>query len=233
MPRLRTGPRAADRAPEILRRLAAAHPDAHCELAHRSAYELLVATILSAQTTDVRVNQVTPALFARFGDVRALARAEVEEVYPFIRSIGMYRQKARSIVTAARQIVESHGGELPRTMEGLVGLRGVGRKTANVVLGVAFGEPAGIVVDTHVARLAQRLGLSKHDDPVHIERDLMALFARKEWILLGHRLIFHGRRVCGARSPKCSACTLTELCPSAFSFDRKKGKKKKGRRGRR
>jgi endonuclease-3 len=207
------------RTPEALalfERLRAAHPDAHCELDHRNAFELLVSVVLSAQTTDVAVNQLTPTLFAEYPDASALAKANTEDVEGRINRIGMFRQKARNIVGLARQLVEKHGGEVPRTLEDLIALPGVGRKTANVVLGVAFGAPEGVVVDTHVLRLSQRLGLSKEKTPEDVEHDLMRLFPREDWERLPHVLIFHGRRICAAVKPACAACPVNDLCPSAF-----------------
>jgi endonuclease-3 len=211
-------PRAKRAAPaaELFARLRAAHPDAHCELEHRSAFELLVAVVLSAQATDVAVNRITPDLFRRYPDARALARAKQAEVERVIGSIGMFRQKARNIVGLARELVKKHGGEVPPKMTDLVALPGVGRKTANVVLGVAFGAPEGVVVDTHVLRVSQRLGLSRHSAPEEVEADLMRLFPESEWDLVGHTLIFHGRRICAARRPACAACPVNDLCPSAF-----------------
>jgi endonuclease-3 len=176
----------------------------------------LVAVVLSAQTTDVAVNRITPALFRRYPDARALARAKQPDVERAIGTIGMFRQKARNIVGLARQLVEKHGGEVPALMADLVALPGVGRKTANVVLGVAFGAPEGVVVDTHVLRVSQRLGLSQHSTPEEVEADLMRLFPQSEWDLVGHTLIFHGRRICAARRPACAACPVSDLCPSAF-----------------
>ena len=199
---------------EIIRRLHLEHPDAHCALDHRNAYELLVATILSAQCTDERVNQVTPSLFARYPDARALAAAEQDELEQMIRPTGFFRNKAKSLLGMARAVVERHGGEVPRTMETLHDLPGVGRKTANVVLGNAFGIDEGVVVDTHVRRVSQRLGLTKHEDPEKIEQDLMDLVPREEWTDFSHLLIFHGRRICVARKPKQDVCTLCELCPT-------------------
>ncbi|GJG87892.1 endonuclease III [Gemmatimonadetes bacterium T265] len=195
--------------------LAAAHPDAHCELAHRNAFELLCATILSAQCTDKRVNLTTPALFDAYPDARALAAADVADVERLVQPTGFYRNKARSLVGMARGLVARHGGEVPRTMEELVELPGVGRKTANVILGNAYGVNAGVTVDTHVHRLSRRLGLACGDDPVAIEQELIPLFPREDWAMLSHRLIFHGRRVCDARRPRCGACTLAAFCPSA------------------
>ncbi|WP_437787657.1 endonuclease III [Sorangium sp. So ce1097] len=199
-------------------RLRALHPDAHCELTHRSAFELLVATVLSAQTTDVLVNKVTPHLFGAYPDARALAGADPAEVAALLRRLGMgmFNQKARNVVGLAKGLVERHGGEVPRTLVELVKLPGVGRKTANVVLGVMFGAPEGVVVDTHVQRLAQRLGWTKSDKPEQIERDLGALFPQRDWDMLSHTLIFHGRRICFARKPACGGCGISDACPSAF-----------------
>jgi len=206
----------AARMGEILRLLHETYPDAACELTHRDAFELLVATMLSAQCTDVRVNLVTPALFSRFPSPAALAagdRAEVEEI---IKSTGFYHNKAKSIQGASQRIVDVYGGVVPRTMDELLTLPGVARKTANVVLGVAYGIASGVVVDTHVKRLSERLGLSLQSDPEKIEKDLMALAPQEEWIDLAHLLIFHGRRCCGARKPNCAACSIYALCPSAL-----------------
>lgn len=197
-------------------RLAEAHPDAHCELAHRDAFELLCATILSAQCTDKRVNMVTPALFAAYPDAHALARARQEDVEELVKTTGFFRSKAKSLIGMAQALVADHGGEVPRTMAALVPLPGVGRKTANVILGNAFGINDGVTVDTHVARLANRLGLTDASDPVKIEQALMPLFPREEWAMLSHRLIFHGRRICDARKPRCEACPLADVCPTAF-----------------
>jgi endonuclease-3 len=207
--------KAAERAAEILRRLKAAYPDATCALDHQDAFQLIVATILSAQCTDVRVNLVTPVLFARYPDARALAAAKQADVEEIIRSTGFFRNKAKNLIAMALALVERHGGEVPRTMEELHVLPGVGRKTANVVLGNAFGINDGVTVDTHVMRLSQLLRLTRHDDPVKIERDLMPLFPREDWALLSHLLIFHGRQVCIARRPQCGSCVLADLCPSA------------------
>lgn len=205
----------AARAREIVARLKRAYPDAHCALHHRTPYELLVATILSAQCTDARVNQVTPALFARYPTPADLAKADPADVESMIRSTGFFRNKTRSLLGMARAVVERHGGVVPSTMEELQVLPGVGRKTANVVLGNAFGIDDGIVVDTHVTRLSRLLRLSRHSDPLKIERDLMALVPRTDWTLLSHLLIFHGRQVCIARRPRCGDCVLADLCPSA------------------
>lgn len=200
---------------EIQRRLAAEYPDAHCELDHRNPFELAVATILSAQCTDKRVNLVTPELFRRWPDARALAQAPREEIEEVIRSTGFFRNKARSLAGLADVIVRDHGGEVPGTMEELVVLPGIGRKTANVVLGNAFGRNEGIVVDTHVARLSARFGLTRETDPVRIERALLPLFPREGWTMLSHLMIWHGRRVCDARKPRCNDCVLADICPSA------------------
>lgn len=193
--------------------LAAAYPDATCELTHRSPYELLVATILSAQCTDVRVNMVTPALFARFPDAIALAGADQGELEELIKSTGFYRNKAKSLLGMAQAVVEHHGGLVPAEMDALTALPGVGRKTANVVLGTAWGLATGVVVDTHVTRLSQRMGLTREQDPVKIERDLMALVPESSWVALSHRLILHGRRVCQARKPACDRCPIAGTCP--------------------
>lgn len=186
------------------------------ELDHESAYQLLVATILSAQSTDKLVNTVTPELFRRYPTPAHLAGADPEELERLIHSTGFFRQKAKSLLGMARAVVRDHGGEVPRTMEDLVALPGVARKTANVVLGSAFGVPSGVVVDTHVKRVAARLGLTDQTDPVKIERDLMEVVPEERWIDLGHQLIWHGRRICTARKPACDRCPLVPLCPSAF-----------------
>lgn len=201
-----------DRILELLRETWGA---AVCELDHASAYQLLVATILSAQSTDKRINQVTPALFARYPDARALARADLAELEELVRSTGFYRMKARHLLAMAQAVVAKHGGEIPRTMRELVALPGVARKTANVVLGTAYGVSSGIVVDTHVQRVARRLGLSEAAQVEKIERDLMALVPRVRWIDFGNQLIWHGRRICHARKPACERCPLMPLCPSA------------------
>ncbi|MDH5316631.1 MAG: endonuclease III, partial [Gemmatimonadota bacterium] len=198
--------RVADRnawAREVLRRLKKAYPDATCALEHRTPFELLVATILSAQCTDVRVNMVTPALFAKYPTARSLAEADQADVEELIRSTGFFRNKARNLIGMAGALVERHGGEVPADMEALRVLPGVGRKTANVVLGNAFGMNVGVTVDTHVARLTKLLGLTRHTDPIKIERDLMDLVPRKDWTLVSHLLIWHGRQVCIARRPRC------------------------------
>lgn len=195
------------------RRLAEAYPDARCELDFTTPLELLVATVLSAQCTDVRVNQVTPRLFARFPDARSYLEADPEEIEEIIRPTGFFRQKTRSIQGIARALVERHGGQVPGRMEDLVALPGVGRKTANVVLGNAFGVP-GITVDTHLGRLARRLGWTQETDPVKVEHAVGDLLERKEWTMASHRLVIHGRRVCHSRRPACGACPVADLCPS-------------------
>jgi endonuclease-3 len=206
---------ASARAPEILSRLVRAYPDAACSLRHHSPFQLVVATILSAQCTDARVNIVTPALFAKYPDARTLADADQEELEEIIRSTGFFRSKAKNLIGMAKALVERHGGEVPAGMDELTRLPGVGRKTANVILGNAFGMSEGVVVDTHVARVSRRLGLTRHTDPAQIETALTALFPRTRWTLLGHLLIDHGRAVCQARIPKCEVCVLADLCPSA------------------
>ncbi len=180
------------------------HPDAHCELDYRSPHELLVSTILSAQATDTAVNRATPALFKAFPTPADYARATPQQIEPYVRSLGFFRNKARAIHEAMTAVAREHGGQVPARMDDLLRLRGVARKTANVVLGNAFGINAGVVVDTHVIRLSRRLGLTKHTDPVRIEKDLMALFPQRRWTMLGHLLIFHGRRVCKARGALCA-----------------------------
>jgi len=200
---------------EILARLKVEYPDAHCELDYGTPLQLLIATILSAQCTDKRVNMVTPELFRTFPDASSLASAEPEKLEDLIRSTGFFRNKARSLLGMSAAVEERHGGAVPATMEELVELPGVGRKTANVVLGNAFGINEGVVVDTHVGRLSIRLGLTAETDPVKVEKGLMPLFPRDDWTLLPHLLIFHGRRICLARAPKCASCVLNDVCPSA------------------
>ena len=206
---------ASERIDAIIQRLHEAYPAAECALHHRNAFELLVATILSAQCTDERVNKVTPALFARFPTPDAMAGADREELEALIRSTGFYHNKAKNIQGAAQRLVSAYGGVVPQTMAELLTLPGVARKTANVVLGVIFGIADGVVVDTHVKRLSNRLGLTTQSDPEKIERDLQAIAPRGEWINLSHLLIFHGRQVCDARKPRCAVCSLSALCPSA------------------
>ena len=206
----------SQRAAELLRRLPEIYPGAHCELTFSNPLELLVATILSAQCTDKRVNLVTPALFARCRTAADFATIPTEELEALIHSTGFYRNKATSIRGAAQAILEHHGGEVPRTMLELVALPGVGRKTANVVLGNAFGINDGVVVDTHVGRLSRRLGLTRETDAVKVEAQLVRRLPRAVWTDFSHWLIFHGRRRCYARKPDCASCELTDLCPSAF-----------------
>jgi len=202
-----------------LTRLKQIHPDAHCELDHKSPFELIVATVLSAQTTDVAVNKVTPHLFRRWPDARALAAAKTQEVEETIGSLGFFRQKTKAIVGLSQMIVERFGGDVPRSLDELVQLPGVGRKTANVVLGVAWGIPEGVVTDTHVVRVSQRLGWTRSSDPAEIERDLCKLLPREDWDPASHTLIFHGRRICFARKPNCEGCGVNDVCPSAFKAD--------------
>ncbi len=203
----------------MLDRLLVEYPDAHCELDYRNAFELLGATILSAQCTDVRVNMVTPVLFARYPDAVALSMAEQADVEAIVRTTGFFRAKAKSLIGMGKALVAHHGGEVPRRLADLVLLPGVGRKTANVVLGNAFAMNEGIVVDTHVQRLARRLGLTREPDPIAIERALMPLVPQERWAILSHLLIWHGRRVCFARSPACAECALRDVCPSAGGPD--------------
>jgi len=202
-------------AADLLKILRTTYPDAHCELNHQGAFQLLVATILSAQCTDVRVNMVTPALFKKYPDARALSSAKQEDVEDLIRSTGFFRNKAKNLIAAAKALVREHDSEVPKDLETLTHLPGVGRKTANVVLGNAYGIEAGVVVDTHVARLSKRLGLTKHNDPVKIEKDLIKVVPQDAWTLWSHLLIWHGRRRCSARKPDCPNCELRSLCPSA------------------
>jgi len=203
------------RARKIVGRLERAYPDATCALHHGNALELLVATILSAQCTDARVNKVTPALFAKYRSAGDYASADPKALEREIQSTGFFRNKTKSIIGMAQGLVERHGGAVPDTMEALVALPGVGRKTANVILGTWFGKNDGVVVDTHVQRIARLLKLTRHDDPVKIERDLMALVPRPKWSVFSHMLILHGRTVCIARRPRCEVCVLSDLCPSS------------------
>lgn len=198
----------------IAAHLAALYPDAVVELDHRDAYQLLVATILAAQSTDKMINTVTPALFARFPDPAALARADQAELEQMVHSTGFFRMKAKHLIEMARAIVERHGGRVPDTMEALCALPGVARKTANVVLGCAFGKNEGFIVDTHITRLSARLGFTRHTDPEKIEPDMMALVPRDQWTAFANRLIWHGRRVCTAKAPDCDHCVLGPVCPS-------------------
>lgn len=203
-----------NRAAEVLERLRALYPDARTELDYRSPFELLIAVILSAQATDKGVNAITPGLFREYPDVYALATATPEEVEPLINSIGLFRGKARNIVNAARMLVQQHDGTIPDDFDALLSLPGVGRKTANVVLGTLYERPA-IAVDTHVLRLAGRLGFSNSTDPVKVERHLQRLYPPEQWVYLHHALILHGRRVCFARKPDCPGCVLNDICPSS------------------
>jgi len=219
---LRARKRTPDEARATLEILAQRHPGAHCELDHANAFQLLVATVLSAQTTDVAVNKLTPGLFSAYPSAQTLARADTKKVEGLIDRIGMFRQKSKNIVGLAKALVETHGGQVPRTMAELVKLPGVGRKTANVVLGVIWGAPDGVVVDTHVQRLSQRLGWTKKTEPVEIELELNKLLPRADWYRASHILIFHGRRVCDAERPNCDECPLAKVdegvrCPSAFA----------------
>ena len=194
--------------------LTALYPDAHCELDFSNPFQLAVATILSAQCTDKRVNMVTPVLFAKYPTPDLLARAKQEDVEEIIKSTGFFRNKAKSIIGMAGAVTDKYGGQVPSAMEDLIHLPGIGRKTANVVLGNAFDINEGVVVDTHVARLTARLGLTTETDPVKIEQQLMTLFPRERWTMLAHLLIWHGRRVCDAKKPRCAECTLAVMCPS-------------------
>lgn len=203
------------KAAKYYKRLSATYPDAHCALDHKDAYQLLVATILSAQCTDKRVNMVTPALFARYPNAAALADAETEDLENAIKSTGFFRSKTKSLLGMAQALVARHGGKVPDTMEELTELPGVGRKTANVILGNAFNKNVGIVVDTHVTRLSERLGLTRETDAVKIEEDLMPLFPSEQWTMVSHLLIEHGRAICVARAPRCEICPLNDICPSS------------------
>jgi endonuclease-3 len=207
-------PAVRERAHEIETRLAAAMPEPRCELNHRNAWELLIATILSAQSTDRMVNRVTPSLFKRYPTPAALSDADQDELETLIKSTGFFRNKAKAIRAASKQIVEQHGGEVPRTLDEITQLSGVARKTGNVVLGTAYRIPSGIVVDTHGGRVSRRLQLTKHEDPVKVEHDLCALFPESSWIDIGHRFVLHGRYTCLARNPNCTQCPLNELCKS-------------------
>jgi endonuclease III len=217
LPSPRAGAAQAKRSKAVLALLDRLYPGADCALDRRNAFQLLCATILSAQCTDERVNLVTPTLFARFPTPAALATARPSEVETIIRSTGFFRNKAKNLIGAARMLAEKWGGEVPRSMDELLALPGVARKTANVVLGTAYGIAAGVVVDTHVSRLSQRLGLSQATVPEQIERDLMQVVPRERWILFSHQLISHGRRICRARNPSCGACPFAPHCPSAFN----------------
>jgi endonuclease III len=223
---------AKNRARQLVKRLRRAYPDAECALRHANPLELLVATILSAQCTDVRVNMVTPILFKKYPTAEALASAPRKDLERIIQSTGFFRNKAKSIQACCRRLVDEHGGEVPRTMAELFELAGVGRKTANVVLGTAFGIASGVVVDTHVSRISRRLGLTREKDPVKIERELMEQVPRRAWIEFSHEMIHHGRRICLARRPRCEICPLEPDCPrigvgEGASSDRRAARTKK------
>lgn len=208
------GSREAERRQKILRKLKELYPAAECALRFRNAYELLIATILSAQSTDKTVNEVTPALFAKYPSPHDLAQADLAELERIIHATGFFRNKARNLLGCAQVLVTRHNAEVPQTMAELTALPGVGRKTANVVLGNAFGKNEGIVVDTHVRRLAQRLGFTKHERPEKIEQDLTAWAPQKDWTIFSHLLILHGRQICAARKPRCEECALRAECPA-------------------
>ncbi|HVU89147.1 MAG TPA: endonuclease III [Pirellulales bacterium] len=209
----------------VARKLAQLYPDAECALVHESPLELLIATILSAQCTDARVNIVTKELFQKYRSAEDFARAPLPQLEKGVKTTGFFRNKAKNIKACCQQLVDKHGGEVPRDMESLVVLPGVGRKTANVVLGTAFGIPSGVVVDTHVSRLSNRMGLTESKDPIKIEQDLMRELPAKEWIAFSHRMIQHGRRVCMARSPQCETCALADICPRIGVEERATSKK--------
>ncbi len=200
-------------AAQVVRRLKAAYPDAHCALNFKTPLQLLIATILSAQCTDTRVNIVTKDLFKKYPDARAFASAKLPQLERAIQSTGFFRNKAKNIKSCCTELVENYGGRVPRDLDTMVKLAGVGRKTGNVVLGTAYGIPTGVVVDTHVTRLSKRLGLTRHSDAVKIERDLIALLPKREWVDFSHRMIAHGRQICVARKPKCEVCPLADICP--------------------
>ena len=206
----------AQLATQIIALLKKYYPVTECALHHRNVFELMVATILSAQCTDERVNSVTPRLFEKFSGPKSFAKAPVEQIEEIIRPTGFYKNKAKNIKACAQSLVDNYGGEVPKSLEELTKLSGVGRKTANVVLGVGFQIPSGIVVDTHVTRLSNRFGLVKSDNAVIIERELIEIIEKKEWIEYSHRLIDHGRKICKARKPRCEVCFLTDICPSTL-----------------
>ena len=213
--RLRTGQRLKTYARTVYNRLAKLYPNAKCELDFQSPFQLVAATILSAQCTDKRVNMVTPTLFNRYPTAREMASAPQLEMEDIIKSTGFFRAKSKSLIGMAQSLEEHFGGKVPDQMHELIELPGVGRKTANVVLGNAFGKNEGVVVDTHVARLSKRLGFTRHDDPVKIEDDLIPLFPRSSWTMLSHLLIWHGRQICVARTPRCESCPLSDICPAS------------------
>lgn len=212
----------------VYERLKVLHPDAHCELVHSNPFELLIATILSAQCTDVRVNMVTPSLFKKYPTPQKMARASLEEMEEAIQSINFFRNKSKSLINCAKQLVEDYQGEVPQTVEELSELAGVGRKTANVVLGNAFNINTGIVVDTHVKRTTNLLGLTKQTDPGKIELELMKLFPNDQWTEISHLLIFLGRRTCIANRPQCDLCNLKDVCPASSKFSKAKKKAPRG-----
>jgi endonuclease-3 len=218
------------RAVEVNKRLKKRYPEAKCSLDFTTPFELLIATILSAQSTDVRVNIVTKSLFRKYPTPDAFARASQVEMEKDVKQTGFFRNKAKAVIACAQAIVEKHGGEVPRTMDELTALPGVGRKTANVVLGNAFQTPAGIVVDTHVTRVSGRLGLTEHADAVKIEADLIPLLPRSQWTVFSHRLIYHGRETCIARKPLCGECVLNDICPSAQMPNPEEAKRPKDQR---
>ena len=220
-PKMGVKPRRVDGAEALalFATLKAHHADAHCELEHENPFQLLVATVLSAQSTDVMVNKLTPEVFRRWPTPARLAAADPAEVEQVLSRIGMFRQKTRSVIGLSKQLEAKHAGQVPRSLAELVELPGVGRKTANVVLGVAFSAPEGVVVDTHVQRISQRLGFTRHTEPVEIEQDLMKHFPKRDWDALSHVLIFHGRRICSAQRPACAACPVQAGCPSAFQAE--------------
>ncbi|PWU06192.1 MAG: endonuclease III [Terriglobia bacterium] len=215
MKRPKTAAERRERVAEILRRLDKMHPEATCALHHRNPWELLVATILSAQCTDKRVNEVTPGLFAKYPSARDFAAVRPEVLANDIRSTGFFNNKSKSIVGAARRVVEQFGGQVPQTIDEMLTIPGAARKTANVVLGTAYGIASGVVVDTHVQRIARRLDLTKNTEPVKIEKDLMQIIPKEKWILFSHQIILHGRSLCIARNPKCAPCDLNSVCYAA------------------
>lgn len=215
-------------AQEVYARLKVMHPDAHCELIHSNPFELLIATILSAQCTDVRVNMVTPSLFKKYPTPQKMAKAKLEDMEEAIKSINFFRNKSKSLIGCAQMLIEKHQGEVPRTVDELAELPGVGRKTANVVLGNAFNINTGIVVDTHVKRTTFLLGLTKQTDPVKVEQDLMKLFPNDQWTEISHLFIFLGRRTCIARRPHCDLCNLKDICPSKNKFSKAQPKSLRG-----